>query len=460
VNPALEVTLRVMHKGRAVKVAVRADGSGLVSHVGSGLLRGLADRLGLARALDRRLEDELCQRQRRHTPGRVIRDLAVMLADGGDCLSDLGALRGQESLFADVASDSTARRVIEQISELPGGLERVRAARAEVHARAFRRGARPRELRIDLDATLIDAHSEKQGAAATYKRGFGFHPMLAYLDGTGDALAGRMRPGNANANTAADQITVLADALAQLPRCSAAREPILMRADTAGATHELLDFCHDGNIRFSVGLSLTEAIRTAILALPERVWQTAMTQDGQLRDHDGAQVAELTDQLDLTSWPAGSRVIVRREEAHPGAQFSFTDHDGRRFQAVLTDQPDPDIAYLEAVHRGHARVEDRIRAAKDTGMANLPFAEFALNEIWLELVLLAQDLLVWTQQLLLDGELARAEPKRLRLRLLHTAGRLVLHARQAILHLPARWPWAAALESAFARLETLPAASR
>src|SRR4051794_35116165 len=388
-----------MHKGRAVKVTVRADGSGLLSHVGSGLLTGLADRLGLTRALDRQLEDEVCQRQRRHSPGRVIRDLAVMLADGGDCLSDLGGLREQECLFGAVASDSTARRVIEQISELPDGLERLRRARAEVRARAWRRGGRPREWRIDLDATLIDAHSEKQGAAATYKRGFGFHPMLAYLDGSGDALAGRLRAGNANANTAADQIAVLADALAQLPQRCAAREPILMRADTAGATHELLDFCHDGNIRFSVGFPLTEALREAILGLPEWAWQTALTQDGQLRDHDGAQVAELTDRLDLTRWPAGSRVIVRREEAHPGAQFTFTDYDGRRFQAVLTDQRDGGIAYLEAVHRGHARVEDRIRAAKDTGLANLPFADFALNELWLELVLLAQDLLAWTQRL-------------------------------------------------------------
>jgi len=390
----------------------------------------------------------------------VIRDLAVMLADGGDCLSDLGALREQQALFGDVASDATAHRLIRQIAELPDGLERLRAARAEARSRAIRRGVRPREWRIDLDATLVDAHSEKEGAAATFKHGFGFHPMLAYLDGTGDALAGRLRPGNANANTAADQITVLADALEQLPRRIAAREPVLLRADSAGATHELLEFCHDGNIRFSVGLPLTETVRAAILALPETAWQTALTQDGQPRDHDGAQVAELTGLLDLSAWPAGSRVLVRREQPHPGAQFSFTDHDGRRFQAILTDQPDGDIAYLEAAHRGHARVEDRIRAAKDTGLENLPFSDFALNEVWLELVLLAQDLTAWAQRLLLAGELVGAEPKRLRHRLLHTAARLTLHARHAILHLPARWPWAAALATAFSRPDALAAASR
>lgn len=449
-----------MHKGRAVKVAVRADGSGLVSHAGSALLVGLADALGLTRALDRELENQVCARARKHAPGRVLRDLAVMLADGGDCMADLGALREQPALFGDVASDSTARRLVEQIAALPDGLDRVRAARAEARARAFRRGARPRLIRIDLDATLIDAHSDKQGAAATYKRGYGFHPMLAYLDGTSDALAGRLRPGNANANTAADQIAVLADALAQLPKRVAAREQILMRADSAGATHELLEFCHDGNIRFSVGLPLTEAVRDAILALCETAWRAALTQAGQERDDDGAQVAELTGLLDLSAWPDGSRVIVRREQPHPGAQFSFTDHEGRRFQAILTDQHDADIAYLEAVHRGHARVEDHIRAAKDSGLANLPFSQFAHNEVWLELVLLAQDITAWAQQLLLDGELARAEPKRLRHRLLHTAGRLVFHARQAMLQLPARWPWATALQTAFERLDALPAPSR
>jgi hypothetical protein len=448
-----------MHKGRAVNVDVVADGTGLVSHVGSALLSGLADRLGLTRALDRALEG-ICERARRHTPGAVIRDLAVMLADGGDCLAELAALREQDALFGEVASDSTARRLVAAVAADPGLLAGVRAARAEARTRAFRRGARPRQIVIDLDATLITAHSEKEGAAATYKGGFGFHPMLAFLDGSGDALAGRLRPGNAGANTAADQIAVLSDALGQLPVGTAARERVLMRADSAGATHELLAFCRDGRIRYSVGLPLSEQIRTAILALPETAWVGALTQDGIVRDHDAAQVAELTGHIDLSMWPAGSRVLVRREEAHPGAQFSFTDHDGRRFQAVLTDQPDHDIAYLEAVHRGHARVEDRIRAAKDTGLENLPFGDYALNEVWLELVAIAQDLTTWAQQLLLSGELARAEPKRLRYRLLHTAGRIALHARRGVLHLPADWPWASALTTAFQRLDALPAASR
>jgi hypothetical protein len=402
----------------------------------------------------------LRERASRHSPGRVIRDLAVMLADGGDGLCDLGALRDQRALFGPVASDSTAYRLIERIAEDPGALGRIRAARAEARARAWRRGARPRLAVIDLDATLLVAHSDKQGAAGTFKGGFGFHPLLAYLDGCEEAPAGMLRPGNAGANTAEDQIAVLDAALEQLPKRIAAREQILVRADSAGATHALLDFCHDGRLRFSVGFDLTEPVRAAILALGQDAWVPALTQDGQPRDDDGAQVAEITTRLDLAGWPAGSRVIVRREVPHPGAQLSFSDHDGHRFQAILTDQPDHDVGYLEARHRGHARVEDRIRTGKDCGMEKLPFRDYQMNAVWLELSLIAQDLLAWTKALALTGESARCEPKRLRYRLLHVAGRLAFHARQAILHLDRDWPWARELATAFQRLAALPPPTR
>jgi hypothetical protein len=450
--------LRVRRGGRDVKVEVRADGDGLVSHAGAALVAETADRLGLTSALDRALGD-LFERTPTHSPGRLVRDLAVMLADGGDALCDLGAVRDQEALFGPVASDATAYRLIERIAADPGALERIRAARAEARARAWRRGTRPRLIAIDLDATLLVAHSEKEGAAGNFKGGFGFHPMLAYLDSSEEALAGLLRPGNAGANTAADQIAVLDAALAQLPKRVAAREAILVRADSAGATHELMDCCRDGRLRFSVGFDLTEPIRDAILGVGEDAWMPAICQDGVPRD-DGAWVAEITEALDLTGWPVDSRVIVRREIPHPGAQLSFTDHDGHRFQAILTDQPDSDIAYLEARHRGHARVEDRIKAGKDTGMDRLPFRDYDMNAVWLELSLIAQDLLAWTKALALDGELARSEPKRLRHRLLHVAGRLAFHARQAILHLDRDWPWASELAAAFARLAALPPPAR
>ena len=196
-----------------------------------------------------------------------------------------------------------------------------------------------------------------------------------------------------------------------------------------------------------------QAVRAAILELPEDAWVPALDQDGSVRDN--GEVAEITDRVDLSSWPAGSRLIVRRERPHPGAQLSFTDHDGYRFQAILTDQTDTDIAVLECRHRQHAHVEDRIRDDKDTGLAKFPFKEFALNEVWLEIIMLAHDLIVWTQALLLHGELTKAEPKRLRYRLLHVAGRLAFSARRAKLHLQDTWPWAAELLAAFEKLKTL-----
>jgi len=228
-----------------------------------------------------------------------------------------------------------------------------------------------------------------------------------------------------------------------------------VRADSAGATHGLVDYCRDANMRFSVGYELTEQVRSAILQIPENAWIAALDRDGSVREN--GQVAEITDRLDLASWPERSRLIVRRERPHPGAQLSFTDHDGHRFQAILTDQDDQDIAVLECRHRQHAHVEDRIRDDKDTGLAKLPFKEFKLNEVWLEIVMLAHDLIVWTQALLLDGELAKAEPKRLRYRLLHVAARLAFSGRRAKLHLQRTWPWATELADAFTRLKALPA---
>jgi hypothetical protein len=450
----------VQHDGRQVTVTVAADGDDqTVNHAGAALLAETADRLGLTRALAAELA-RLRRRRAGHDPGRVIRDLAVMLADGGDALCDLRGLRDQPVLFGPVASDSTAWRVIDAIAEV-GLLDAVRAARATARARAFELGARPAgPLIIDIDATLITAHSDKDGTGGTYKGGFGFSALLAYLDcpdgeAGGQPLAGRLRPGNAGANDARDQIAVLADALEQLPREVVETETIVMRTDSAGLTHELLDFCRDGRIGFSVGYDLTEPVRRAILALPETAWTAALDADGNPREN--GQVAELTARLELTGWPEGARVIVRRERPHPGAQLSFTDHDGHRFRAILTDQPDPEIAALERQHRARARVEDRIRAAKDCGLTNLPFRDFDANAVWLELVLVAQDLLYMTQTLALTGELARCEPKRLRYRLLHTAGRLAFHARKAVLRLPRSWPWAGELAAAFARLAALPA---
>src|SRR4051794_13098692 len=445
-----------MRDGRPVTVEVTSDGAGLVSHAGTALLAQVANWLGLTGALSLRLA-AIKQRRRGHDPGRVIRDLAVMLADGGECVADLGAVRDQQALFGPVASDSTAFRVIDRIASESGRLDAVRAAHARARERFWKLHGAPERLTIDLDATLITAHSDKENAAGNYKGGFGFHPLMTYGDETREALGGLLRPGNAGANTAADHTTVLDRALAQIPAEQIETIEILVRADSAGATHGLVDCCREARMRFSVGYELTEPVRAAILGLPEDAWVAALDQDGSVREN--GEVAEITDRVDLASWPERSRLIVRRERPPPGAQLSFTDHDGYRFQAILTDQPDEPIAVLERRHRQRAHIEDRIRDDKDTGLAKFPFKAFALNQVWLEIVMLAHDLIVWTQALVLDGALAKAEPKRLRYQLLHTAGRLAFSARRATLRLQHDWPWAGELAAAFQKLDALPAAS-
>jgi hypothetical protein len=445
--------LKVTHAGRQVTVEVTPDGHGLVSHAGAWLLARVADRTGLTRALSREL-GPLKERASGHDIGRVVRDLAVMLANGGDCVADMGGVRDQAALFGPVASDSTAFRVIDRIASDPAGLERLRAAHARARERVWELAGAPQKLTIDLDATLIGAHSDKEGAAGTFKGGFGFHPMLAYADETGEALAGELRPGNAGANTAVDQIAVLEQALEQIPTSHVEDIELVLRADSAGATHELLDFCRQARVRFSVGYDLTEPVRDAIDGMAATAWVAALDQDGQERPN--GHVAEITDALDLSGWPEGSRVLVRRERAHPGAQLTFTDRDGHRFQAILTDQPGA-IAVIERDHRARARVEDHIRNDKDTGLRNLPFRDFEHNRVWLQIARLAHDLIAWMQTLLLTGEGARCEPKRLRYRLLHVAARLAFHARTARLRLQANWPWATDLAAAFTRLKALPA---
>jgi hypothetical protein len=448
--------LKVQRDGRRFTVDVVADGEGLVSHAGAALLAEMADRLGLTDALSWALAP-MRERRGRHDPGRIVRDLAVMLADGGDCLSDLRAVRDQHVLFGSVASDATAFRVIDRIATDPALLQRLRMARARARENAWDAGAAPERIVIDIDATLITAHSEKEGAAGTFKRGFGFHPLLAYLDCSREALAGVLRPGNAGANTASDHVEIVDLALEQLPRAVVKTAELVVRTDSAAATHEFTDELRAAHVRFLMGYDLTVGVREAILGLPDAAWRPAIRQDGVERE--GAWVAEITDRLDLSGWPAGSRVIVRRERPHPGAQLSFCDHDGHRFLATLTDLDD-DAVELERLHRARASAEDRVRTGKQTGLENLPVRDFDHNQLWLELSLIAQDLIAWTQHLALDGELAVCEPKTLRYRLLHTAARLAFHARRATLRLQRSWPWADALAAAFARLASLPPPAR
>ena len=348
------ITLVVNSRARRPRVQVTADGQGMVGHAGVRLLADLAERSGLEGALGTALRS-MRQRRRRHEPGSVLVDLAVTLADGGDCLSDLQVLRNQPGLFGEVASQTTAWRVVEAIDQ--SLLERIQRARARARARVWKWGAAPGRVTLNFDATLVGSYSEKAGAAPTYKQGFGFHPLLVHLDETREALAGRLRPGNAGANTAQDHVELLDEALAQLPLPTSAEDPergleVLVRADTAGATHGFVEAITGRGLEFSIGFDVTEPVRLAILELPKSAWVDAIQQD--LEPREGTWVAELTACLDLSTWPAGTRAIGRREEPHPGAQFNLFDPDGYRHQVLITNSQDLDIAYLEARHRGHA----------------------------------------------------------------------------------------------------------
>ncbi|WP_113702244.1 IS1380 family transposase [Nonomuraea lactucae] len=446
------------------KITVSADGRGLVSHGGGLLLVQTLRTTGLEKALSERLERWRPSRAV-HDPAKIITDLALTLALGGDCLADIAMLRSQPDLFGSVASDPTVSRLIDRLAaDETRALKAIRAARATARERAWQLaghhapGTDGQPVIVDLDATIVISHSDKQHAAPTWKKSYGFHPMTAFADhhgdGGGEPLILLLRPGNAGSNTAADHIETTRLALAQLPR--AQRRNVLIRTDSGGGTHEFLNWLtRPGRwLKYSIGFTITDDIAAAILKLPATAWTPAYNADRQPRP--GAWVAELTGLLDLTGWPKGMRVIVRKERPHPGAQLRFTDLDGHRFTCFVTGTPGGQLADLELRHRRRARAEDRIRAAKDTGLRNLPLHDFTQNQIWLEIVALACELLAWMQMLALHGTDARRyEPKRLRLRLLAVAGRLVHGGRRLHLRIPTRWPWAGQILTALARLHAL-----
>lgn len=428
-------------------LVVTTGGKGIVAHAGARLLCDLADDLGLTDGLSEAMAPTK-RRHRGHDRGRVLVDLAIAIADGATAISDLRVLADQPALFGEVASVPTAWRALGAVDEAAHA--RIASARAAARRRAWAAGMDPGYYVIDIDGTLLTAHSEKEGAAPTYKSGFGFHPLLAYLDRTGEPLAALLRPGNAGSGTAADHITVLGAALAQLPVDPRTKE-VIVRTDSAACSHEFLRACRERGVRFVVGHALGAEIAQAVVNAPRSRWIAAVSADG-LEEREGAFVAEVSDLVDLSGWPAGTRMIARREEPHPGAQLTFTDIEGYRYQVFLTDHPERDICFLEGLYRGRGRAECAIRDAKDSGLENLPSADFRINQAWLALVLLAGDLLAWMKGLCLRGELAQAEPKRLRYALLHTAGVIVRSARRVVLRIAAGWPWADELVRAFGRL--------
>jgi hypothetical protein len=460
----------VQNIAAARRVKVSADGHGVVSHAGMGLLRELADLTGLSAQVTAVLADTY-KGPWTYAPGAVFADLAAAVADGADCIDGVGQLCGdREHVFGAKASTTTMWRLVDERIDA-AHLPKVRTARAAARAAAWAAGAAPpagAPLYIDIDATLVIDHSDnKAQAAATWKKSFGHHPLLAFLDrpeiAGGEALAGLLRAGNAGSNTAADHITVLEQALASLPADwrpdPGAEGPpaVVVRCDSAGATHRFAAACRDRGVGFSFGFPVDARVQDAVdtLNLADG-WYPAIEAGGDLRE--GAWVAEATPLVNLSTWPTGTRLVLRKERPHPGAQLRFTDADGMRVTAFITDTPPGavpgQLAGLELRHRQHARVEDRIREAKAAGLANLPCQSFDANAAWLEIVLTAADLVAWAQLIGFTDtpELARCEIHAFRYRALHTAARITRSARQLRLRIDATWRWATPIATAWQRI--------
>ncbi len=446
-----------------------ADGTGVVAHAGNVATRMLCDQVGLTGALSGAMA------RRGFTPthdrGRVLADVAVLIAGGGEAIADINVLRHQREVLGAVASAPTLWRALKGIT--PATAKRIDQARATVRAHVWAQlpGGLPASkvadtdlgevVVLDVDATLVTAHSEKEGSASTFKKGFGYHPLGVWCDNSQESMALMLRPGNAGSNTVADHIAILTAAIAQVP--TKRRKNLLIRADGAGASHGLLDWLTELNtkrgrtVEYSVGYAVTDKVRDAISKVPKAAWAPAITAQGEAREH--GDVVEITDMLNLTTWPAGMRVIIRREHPHPGATLSlFEDADGWRYQAVATNTPlatGGQVSFLEARHRAHARVETRIRHAKDTGIGRFPSREYAINQAWLIATSIAADLIAWLRLLALPPELKACEPKALRYRFLHVPARLTHRARQRRLRFPATWPWAEPILATFTAIRGL-----
>ena len=352
-------------------VRVQGDGAGAISQAGAVLLVETVRKTGLDTAISEALTPWRKPRAV-HDPGKMLLDLAVAVALGGDCLSDVAVLRAEPALFGPVASDPTVSRLVGVLAAAgPRALTAIRRARAEVRERVWKLAGTDApdaggQVIVDIDGVLVLAHSEKQDATATWKRTFGHHPLVAFVDhgaaGSGEPVAGLLRPGNAGSNTAADHITTTRLALAQLPERHRRGRRTLIRTDSAGGTHGFLNWLTTRGrwLSYSVGMTITDAVHHAVLQVPAPAWTPAVEPDGQVRD--GAWVAELAGDV-LKGWPGGMRLIVRKERPHPGAQLRFTDADGMRLTCFATNTGGTAIAALELRHRQRARAAQRTASA-------------------------------------------------------------------------------------------------
>lgn len=452
-----------METTSARSVVVEPGGSGVVAHVGLHALCSFADRLRLGAVLSSRIPIH-AERSPLHDRGKVLVQTMAMLAGGGETCADIEHLRSEQSLFGFVPSDSTLWRCFHEIT--PVTRAGLKDAFGEVRAAVWRRsdattGSAP--VVLDVDASLVEIHNEgKDGTGPNYKGGFGFHPLLLFADATGELLSSMLRPGNAGANTVADHLVVLEEAVTQLPGEIARGHhlgddpelvfrPVVIRSDSAGCTEGFVNGCRARNIGFSVVARSNAQIHSAIFDTLgfEECWAPALRQNGELRE--GAAVTELTDLVDLSSWPTGTRLIVRREPLHPGAQQSLFPSLEYRYWGHYTDELG-DPVELDCFMRAHAHVEENISRLKDSGLLRFPFSEIEANRNWLMVVAMAADLVRWFQLLCLDGALAVARPKALRWSLFHAPGRIVRSARREIVRILDGWPSAEALLAAHRRI--------
>lgn len=446
------------------RVHIEGGGRAVVSQAGGALLVETVRRTGLDTAISAALAP--WRRPRAvHDPRKVLLDVALAVALGGDCLADVAMLRAEPAVFGPVASDPTVSRLIDKLAaQGPKALTAIRSARAEVRQRTWKLAGASSpdatgQVIVDLDGVLVLAHSDKQAAAATWKKTYGHHPLMGFVDhgrgGTGEPVAALLRPGNAGSNTAADHVTTTQLALAQLPKRYRRGRSTLIRADSAGGTHEFVAWLAKRGrwLSYSVGMTITDAIHQAALKVPASAWTPAVEPGGEIRE--GAWTAELDGDV-LKGWPRGMRLVVRKERPHPGAQLRLTDADGLRLTCFATNTADVPIAALELRHRQRARAEDRVRNARATGLRNLPLHDAAQNQIWLEIVQLALDLLAWLPMLALTGKPRLWEPRRLRLRLFSAVAQLVTTGRRRHLRFTRHWPWTDVITSAIQRLDALP----
>ncbi len=449
------------------KVSVEAGGKGVVAHVGLHALGAFADRFGLGDSLSAKVP-WTGERAPGHDRGKVLTHTMLMLAGGGEACTDIEAFRCQDTLFGSVPSSPTVYRTI-RYELTPAVVADLNDVFAEVRSEVWERSAvtfGDTPVVLDIDASLVQIHSEnKAGAAPTFKGGFGFHPMFCFADATGEALAAILRPGNAGANTVTDHLAVLDTAVGQLPNhigvghhcgddSGLVRRPILVRADSAGCTHGFVWGCRARNIGFAVAARSNASVHAAIshVAYDPEAWIPAVSQTGELRP--GASVCDVTDHIDLSDWPDGTRLIIRREPLHPGAQRSLFPSLNYRFWGHYTDQAGNPVD-LDVTMRSHAHVENHIARLKASGLERFPFTDLNANAAWLQIVCWAADLVRWFQLLCLTGTLATAAPKMMRWKIWHAPARVVTRSRRHIVRIADGWPWANHIVTAHQRINAL-----